>query len=156
MTKVPLKEVIAAVDLNARSMWDELDDEQRKNVKNEFWILNRYISNVKTSNREQMEHFVLTVNEYFNKNWNDIQKHPKLAWQLLCMCNWDGEKIFFHEWLGMSQKKKNNSKRAKLLNSVYSTLKPADIETLLEISTNDELKELAREIGWSDKELKDL
>lgn len=155
MTKVPLKEIIAAVDLNSKTLWEELDEEQQKSLKGELWILNRYISSAKTSNREHAEHFVLTVNEYFNKHWFTIQKHPKLMWQLLCMCNWDGNKTFYHEWVGLG-KKTNNNKRTNLLESVYPNMKDDEIELLLEISTDDELKELARELGWTNKEIKDL
>ena len=66
--KIELKEKIAFVDMNLRSAWDEMTDDQRKSLKNEFFILNRYISNVQGQSREVQEHFVLTVNEYFNKN----------------------------------------------------------------------------------------
>jgi len=152
--KLELKEAMAAVDLNAKSMWDDLDEDQQKKLKGELWILNRYISNVKTSNREQMEHFVLAVNEYFNKNWFILQKHPKLLWQLLCMCNYNGEKIFYHEWIGLG--KKSSNKRIKLLESVYPNRKYDEIETLLKVSTDDEIKDLARDCGWTEKELKDL
>jgi superfamily I DNA and/or RNA helicase len=152
--KLELKEVMAAVDLNARSMWDDLSEDEQKKVKKELFILNRFISNAKTSNREQMEHFVLTVNEYYNKNWFDLQKHPKLLWLLLCMCSYNGEKIFYHEWIGLG--KRVSTTRTKLLEEVYPNLKNDEIDTLLGISTDDELKELARDLGWSDKEIKNL
>lgn len=152
--KLELKEVMAAVDLNARSMWDDLSEDEQKKVKKELFILNRFISNVKTSNREQMEHHVLTVNEYYNKHWFTLQKHPKLLWLLLCMCSYNSEKIFYHEWIGLGKRKSNN--RTKLLEEVYPHLKHDEIDTLLEISTDDELKELARDLGWGDKEIKDL
>ena len=155
MTKIPLKEIIAAVDLNSKSLWDELDDEQQKALKNELWILNRYISNVKNTKPEQAEHYVLTVNEYFNKHWFTLQKHPKLLWQLLCMCNWDSNKVFYHEWIGLG-KKINNNKKTKLLQTAYPNMRDDELELLLEISTNDELKNLANELGWTDKEIKDL
>ena len=153
--KIALKEKILAVDLGAKNLWDDIDNDQRKALKSELWILNRYISNAKTSNREHAEHFVLTVNEYFNKHWFTLQKHPKLMWQLLCLCNWDGNKTFYHEWIGLGKKKKN-SKRIKLLEDIHPNMKQDEIELLAEISTNDELKELARELGWTDKEIKDL
>jgi hypothetical protein len=153
--KIALKEKILAVDLGAKNLWDDIDEDQRKALKNELWILNRYISNAKTSNREHAEHFVLTVNEYFNKHWFTLQKHPKLMWQLLCLCNWDGKKTFYHEWLALGKKTKN-SKRVKLLEDVYPNIKQDELELLAEISTNDELKELATELGWTDKEIKDL
>jgi len=154
MTKIPLKEILASVDSNYRGLWDDIDNDQQKALKSEFWILNRYISNVKTSDREQEEHFVLTVNEYFNKHWFTIQKHPKLMWHLLCMCNYDGKKIFYHEYINLGKKKSN--KRIKLLESVYPDMKHGDIEVLARISKNDDIKALAREFGWEEKDLKDL
>ena len=45
--KIELKEKIAFVDLNVRAAWDEMTDEQRKSLKGEYYILNRYISSVK-------------------------------------------------------------------------------------------------------------
>ena len=79
--KIELKDKLAAVDMNYKGLWDELDAEQQKALKSELFILNRYISNVNSSNRDIQEHYVLSVNEYFNKNWNVLQKHPKLLWQ---------------------------------------------------------------------------
>ena len=153
--KIALKEKILAVDLGAKNLWDDINDDQRKALKSELWILNRYISSAKTNNREHAEHFVLTVNEYFNKHWFTLQKHPKLLWQLLCMCNWDGNKTFYHEWIGLGKNAKN-SKRIKLLEDIYPNMKHDELELLAEISTDDELKELARELGWTVKEIKDL
>ena len=153
--KIPLKEVLASVDSNYRSLWDDIDDNQRKSLKNEFWILNRYISNAKTNDREQQKHFVLTVNEFFNKNWFVLQKHPKLLWLLLCMCSYDGNKIFYHEYINLGKSNKSN-KATKLLEEVYPHLKDDEIETLLSISTKDELKALALEIGWSNADVKNF
>jgi hypothetical protein len=156
MTKIPLKEIIAAIDLNSKSLWDELDDDQRKALKSELWILNRYASCVKTNSRNQAEHYVLAVNELYNKNWFELSKHPKLQWYLLCMCNWDGEKVFYHEWMGLNGKKKGLGKKIKILEDRYPHLKQDELELLAEINTDEQIKSLARELGWEEKELKDL
>lgn len=155
MSKVELKEKIAAVDLGSRSLWDELDDENRKSLKSELYILNRYISNVKTNNRETQEHFVLTVNEYFNKHWNTLQKHPKLLWQLLCMCSHESRKVFYHEWIGFKRKKSDN-KKIKFLLEIYPSRKQDELEIMAELSSTKELKELAEQYGYSDKEIAKL
>ena len=152
--KIELKEKLLAVDLGANTLWDEIDDDQRKALKNELWLLNRYISNVKTNNREHQEHFVLTVNEYYNKHWFALQKHPKLLWILLCMCSWNGEKSFYHEWIGLG--KKNSSKKTKLLEELYPNLRQDEIAILAKISNDDELKDLARELGWDEKDIKNI
>ena len=149
------KEMIPCIDMGMKELWDASTEEGQKEIKGDLWTLNRYISNVKTSNREHQEHFVLAVNELYNKHWFALQKHPKLMWMLLCLCNWDKEQTFFHEWIGFSAGK-NNSKRIKLLESVYPNMKTDEIELLAEINSSADLKDLARQIGWDEKELKNL
>ena len=148
--KVALKEKITAVDQNIRELWDAMDAEQQKHLKSEFFILNRYISSAAGQKREIHEHFVLTVNEYFNKHWNSLQKHPKLLWLLLCMCSYDGEKTFFHEWIGYKKKTGGNNKKSKFLAELYPNKKMDEIELLAEINTDKELKELAKSYGMDD------
>ena len=106
--KIELKDKLAAVDLNSKGLWDEMDDTQRKSLKSELFILNRYVSSAKGQSRDVQEHFVLTTNEYYNKNWNDIQKHPKLVWQTLCMCSHESKKTHFHEWIPLKKQKDKN------------------------------------------------
>ena len=149
--KIELKEKLAAVDLGAVSMWDEMSLEQQKSLKNEFFILNRYISNVKGQSREVQEHFVLTVNEYFNKYWFDLQKHPKLMWQLLCMCSHESRKIFYHEWIGFKRKKEN--KRITFLSTMFPNSNQYELELMAELYSLAELKELAMDTGYSDEEI---
>ena len=147
--KIELKEKLAAVDMNFRTLWDEMDAEQRKALKNEYFILNRYISNVQSSKRDVQEHFVLTVNEYFNKNWNVLQKHPKLLWLLLCMCSYDKSTVFFHQRLG-NKKKEGSSKKSKFLEELYPNKKLDEIEIMAKLSTDKELKDLARRHGYDE------
>ena len=155
--KVELSEKILAVDQNIRELWDAMDADNQKSLKNEFFILNRYISSAgfpknhyqkgKKHTREEQEHFVLTVNEYFNKNWNLLQKHPKLLWLLLCMCSYDGQTQFFHEWIGHKKKTGSNSKKTKFLQEIYPNKKLDEIELLSDLITDKEIKELARKYG---------
>lgn len=145
--KIELKEKLAFVDMNVRAAWGEMTDDQRKALKNEYYILNRYISNVQGQSREIQEHFVLTVNEYFNKNWNELQKHPKLLWLLLCMCSYNGEKVFFHQWLGNKKRTGNDNKKIKFLEEFYPNLKHDELAVMAAISTDKELKDLARRYG---------
>ena len=149
--KIELKEKLAAVDMNGKSLWDEMDADQQKALKSELFILNRYISNAQGS-REVQEHFVLTVNEYFNKHWNTLQKHPKLLWQLLCMCGHESQKIFFHQWIGF-KKKQGNNKIGKFLLEVYPNRKQDEIDMLAVMMTPAEAKKLAQAHGYEDKQI---
>ena len=148
--KIELKEKIAFVDLNGRGVWDEMTDDQRKSLKGEFFILNRYISSAQDQKREIQEHFVLTVNQYFNKNWNDLQKHPKLLWLLLCMCSYNGEKTFYHNWQGFKKKSGTGTKRMKFLEEIYPNRKQDELEMLAELTTDKDIKELARKYGMDE------
>jgi len=148
--KIELKEKLAAVDQNVRELWDAMDADQQKALKNEFFILNRYVSSGGTTDREIQEHFVLTVNEYFNKNWNLLQKHPKLMWMLLCMCSYNGERVFWHEWIGYKKKTGSNSKKIKFLEELYPNKKRDEVEMLGQLMTDKEIKDLARKYGMDE------
>jgi hypothetical protein len=141
---LPVKDILAAVDMGAKSVWDELSDEERKQIN--FWLLNRYVSSVK-GNREAQELAVFKTNEYYNKNWNILgTRHPKLQWQLLCMAGNTG-KIEFHQWMGFKQKGKTNSAAVKVLQQIYPNMKQDEVELLAGISTTKEIKALAEEHG---------
>ena len=148
--KIELKEKLTAVDQNIRELWDAMDADQQKALKNEFFILNRYISNVQGQSREIQEHFVLTVNEYFNKHWNLLQKHPKLMWMLLCMCSYNGQKTFFHQWIGHKKKTGSDSKKVKLLAEFYPNKKMDEVELMSAIVTDKDIKDLARKHGMDE------
>ena len=141
--KLPLKDVLGACDLGAHTLWDELTDEQRKSIG--FWLLNRYMSNVK-GDREKQELAVFKTNEYYNKNYMEVSKHPKLQWQLLCQSGNTG-KIEFHQWIGHKKKGQSNSNSIKFLQQLFPNMKQDEIELLAGISTKKELKELAEEHG---------
>jgi hypothetical protein len=140
--KLPIKDILAAVDMGAKSVWDELTEDERKQVS--FWLLNRYVSSVQGS-REKQELAIFKTNEYFNKNWAVLgTRHPKLQWQLLCQAGNTG-RIEFHSWLGFKKKDSTNNAAIKLLEKIYPNMKADEVETLARISTKKELKQLAEE-----------
>jgi len=144
------KEIIPAVDLGLVDLWDAATEEGRKEIKGDFWTLNRYISSVKSKDRELQEHFVLTVNSFYNKNWADIQKHPKLVWMTLCMCSHETKKTYFHEWIPL---KKEANKKEKFLADLFPNMKMADVEALANITTDKEIKEYCATLGWDKKQV---
>lgn len=147
------KDMIPAVDMGMKELWDAASEDGRKEIKGDLWNLNRYISNVKTSDRNLQEHFVLTVNEFYNKNWSAVSKHPKLQWQTLCMCSHESKKTFFHEWLPL---KKEADKKVKFLAELFPDMKMSDIETLAAVTTDKEIKEYAKDLGWDKKQIADI
>jgi len=142
--KLPIKDILAAIDMGAKEVWDELEDDEKKQVS--FWLLNRYVSSI-NGNREAQELAVFKTNEFYNKNWLSLStKHPKLQWQLLCQSGGTG-KIHFHPWIGFKKKDTGTNKAIKLIQQIHPHLKNDEAELLARLSTKKELKQLAEEHG---------
>ena len=141
MNKLPIKDILAAIDMGAFNVWDELTDEEKKQVS--FYLLNRYVSSVK-GNREKQELAVFKTNEYYNKHFFTLQKHKKLLWQLICLSG-NTKNIAYHEWIGYKKKAGDNSKAAKFLSNMFPNMKQDEVELLARLSTKKELKELAKD-----------
>lgn len=150
------KDMIPAVDMGLKELWDATTDEGRKEIKGDLWNLNRYISNVKTSDPALAEHYIEMTNELFNKNYASISKHPKLQWQLLCACSHPSKKKYFHEWIGLKRKADGSSKKVQFLQIVYPTAKLDDLEMLGKMLDTKQLKQLAKDMGWDDKQINEL
>lgn len=154
------KEVIPAIDQDGKDIWDLLSDVQRKEIQSSFWILNRYISSVaapkerwqkgKIPTLDETEHFIESVNHFYNRNWFAIQKHPKLLWQLICMCAHPDKNVFNHEYISL---KKEKDKKTELLMELFPNMKRADIDTLRAIVTDKEIKQYCQDLGWNQKEI---
>lgn len=148
--KLELKDILGALDLGAKEVWDEFTDEQKKSVA--FFLLNRYMSAVRSTNRDVLEHHVLAVNEYFNKHFYVLSKHHKLLWQLLAICSHESKKIMFHEWIG-HKKKTGSGKVLKNLMDIYPNVKKDELEMLAQLTSEKELKELYRKHGLEESEI---
>jgi hypothetical protein len=147
------KEMIPSVDLNIKDLWDAATDDGRKEIKGDLWNLNRYISSVKSNDRNLQEHFVLAVNEFYNKNWVDIQKHPKLQWQSLCACHYHTGKTYFHEYIPFNKGKTN--KLENLIGELYPTMKIEEVKMLAKMMTKEDREELFDKMGFDKKQRKE-
>jgi hypothetical protein len=141
MNKLPIKDILAAIDMGAKEVWDEFTDDEKKQVS--FWLLNRYVSSI-NSNREKQELAVFKTNEYYNKNYVEVSKHPKLQWQLLCLSG-NTNKPEYHQWIGFKKKVGDNTKANKLVAEIFPNMKRDEVDLLARLYTKKELKQLAEE-----------
>lgn len=147
--------VLAAIDTKSKDVWDEFSDEEKKNMG--FFLLNRYISNVESKDRDLVEHYIEIGNEVVNKNFYIINKnHPKLLWQLMCLCGFEQKKLQNHKWLAIKRKSEGSGKKAKFLQTLYPNAKLDDIELMAKMMDSKELKQLAKDHGYTDKQINDL
>lgn len=148
--KLELKEILAAIDLKATEVWEEWTEEQQKQVA--FYLLIRYCSSVKGSSAADA---VTLTNERYNKHYFTLAKHPKLLWHLACSTGVGNGNIKFHEWIGY-KKKESSNKKAKFLEQVFPNYKQDEIAILEKITSNEEFKTYAKNLGYSDQEIKKL
>lgn len=147
------KDMIPAVDMGIEELWDAASEEGRKEIKGDLWNLNRYISSVKSDNRDLQEYYLRKVNDNYNKNWVAISKHPKLQWQTLCTCSDplnQPRKTYFHEWIPL---KKEKNKKEELLAELFPNTKLSDLAVLASLTTDKELKKYLEDSGWDKKDI---
>lgn len=141
---------MAAFDRKDRAYYDKFTDEQKKQFST--YLMLRYGASVNGSSDLQA-YYLMATNERVNKNFFDINKHPKLQW-LVCTTVSPGMGKQHHYWQGSKKKEGSNSKAVKFLTSVYPELKQDEIELLAEINDKRDLENLARTLGYDDKRIK--
>lgn len=140
---------MAAFDRKDRAYYDKFTEEEKK--KFSTYLMLRYGASVTGSNDLQA-YYLRATNERVNKNFFDLNKHPKLQW-LLCTTVSPAMGKQHHYWQG-SKKKEGNNKAQKFLAKLYPTLKQDEIDLLAQINDKRDIERLARELGLDDKQIK--
>jgi hypothetical protein len=149
--KLSLASELAALNSKRRSFYDELSDEEKK--KFSAYLLLKYGANIEGSS-ELQEWYLRAINEYVNINFFELNKHPKLQWLTLTTVSpkFGNQR---HYWLNAKKKSTSNtSKKIKFLLKLYPTHKLKDIELLAQLNTDQDLIDIATEMGMSDADIK--
>jgi len=140
---------MAAFDRKDCAYYDKFTDEERK--KFSTYLMLRYGASVAGSTDFQ-SYYLMATNERVNKNFFDLNKHPKLQW-LLCTTVSPNMGKQHHYWQG-TKKKEGNNKAQKFLAKLYPTLKQDEIDLLATINDKRDIERLARDLGYDDKTIK--
>ena len=95
------------------------------------------------------------VNELCNNHYSDISNHPELQWLLLSVIGVGPEK-YFKEWVGTPNSRQKESSIDKFLLEVYPTISDDELNLLKEMNTENDFQNLAKEMGYSDKQISDI
>lgn len=100
-------------------------------------------------------YYLISVNERLNKNFFDISssQHKKFLWLLSTTVS-PGLGSQYHQWLPPKKKEKNN-KLIKILRELRPDLRDDDLETLMAVTSAEDVKEMARTHGWEEKKIKE-
>ena len=150
MNKLDIGYEMAQLDLRNRMFYDELNDEERK--KFSTYLMLRWGS-VVVGIPELQQYYLQAMNERVNKRFFDINKHPKLQWLLLTTVSPNMGK-HRHEWIAYSGKTAKNKRAQKLL-ELYPHIKNDEAELLAQTITDEQYKEMLKERGYNNKEIKD-
>ena len=149
---INLNQMLYNLDMGNKEWYNSLDSELKKTFSS--YVSMRFASSVK-SNKILQESYIESVNEFCNKYFSTIQKHEGdslLFWKLLCLCG-SGQKQF-HPWLKAPKGKGKKTKIFDFLQSCYPNYKNDEIETLISVLDRKEIKEMAKQAGLDDKEIK--
>lgn len=138
---------LPAMDLRDMDFYKNLSVEHKKEIS--LWVLMRFMS----SSQKEPEHHLMMVNDLVNNNFSNLSKHPELQWKLLALCG-TGVKQF-HPWIAAPKGVKKNPLEEAIL-SYYPLIKDDELEMLLEINTQEDLKSFFKENGYDDKAIKEL
>ena len=149
--KLNIRNEMAKFDGKNREFYDSLDEQEKK--KFAPFLMIRWGSAVGGS-ADLQSYYVMSCNENLNKHFFDISasKHKKLQWLLATTVS-PGMGNQYHQWIKLGKKTIDN-KAVKFLREQYPHLKDDDLKLLTDINDKNDLKRMARELGWDDKRIK--
>ena len=148
--KVPIDQVMAAVDMRKSDYYTKLADEDKKSV-NTF-MTQRWASQVQGS-REVQEHYLLTVNDLSNLDYiATTSEHEEMRWKVIALCGL-GTKLR-HEFVPPKAQKKD--KLTAWLIEKFPAMSDDEIELFREINGPEVLYEIAKSQNMGNKEFKEL
>jgi hypothetical protein len=146
---IDIKSEMAAFDTKDRNFIDNLTEEDRK--KFSTYLMLRWGASVAGS-EELQAYYLMATNERVNKNFFDLAKHPKLQW-LLCTTVSPAMGKQYHYWLA-AKKKTGDNKIQNFLAKTFPNMKTDEIELLAKLNDTKDIKELAKELGLSNEQIK--
>lgn len=152
MDKLNIKYEMQMFDSKNREFYDQLDDQERK--KFSPFLMIRWGSSLQGS-YDLEAYYLISTNERLNKQFFDISaKHKKFQWLLATTVS-PGMGTFTHRWIAPVKKASANSKTEKFLLALYPHMKTDELKLMAQLNDKDSLRELARQHGWDDKQIKE-
>jgi len=134
-------------DRKVRSFYDDLTAEEKK--KFSTYLMIRWGSAVEGP-RDLQEYYVIATNERLNKHFFDVSKHPKLQW-LMATAVSPETGAHRHNWIAPKKKQAGASAKRKALVAMYPHYKDDEIEVMMQIVSDKEIKQYAKDSGDDSK-----
>ena len=86
--------------------------------------------------------------------FTDISKHPELQWLLMTAVG--SGKVQHHPYIKPPNSKRKKNKVSDAIAKIYPHISQDEINLLLSINDNDELKQFFQAHAYTDKEIKEI
>lgn len=151
-TDIDLFDVLAAMDKKDYGYYDRLTEDQKKKFVPYMMVL--WMSCIKGA-EGIARYYVMSTNEYANKYLfnENVQKHPKLQWLMLCSAS-PGLGKQFHQWIPHIKEKVSKLKEPAKLKDVkdyYGKIYPRTDDRTLQEFSEAFVKDNKRKIYLSEK-----
>jgi hypothetical protein len=147
--KIPLKEMLGAMDRKDFDWYSKLSEEKKKAWSS--WLSLRYASSAKGKDKEEL---LLNTNEFVNKYYKDLFKYPELLWKLFCLTSTG--KSQFHEYIKPPNSKVKTDKVSQFILRMFPHMKSDEIDLFRSLNSIDDIKQMAKDFGLTDKELDEV
>ena len=147
LDKLTIANEMKMFDCKVRSFYDDLTPEERKKFSN--YLMIRWGSAVEGS-RELQEFYVIATNERLNKHFFNVSKHPKLQWLMATSVSPDLGTLR-HPWIAPKKKQPGASAKRKALVAMYPHYKDDEIEVMMQIVSDKEIKQYSKDSGDDSK-----
>ena len=141
--KLSISNEMAQFDKKNRDFYDELTVDEKKKFSN--FLMIRYGSSVQ-ANADFQYFYLKRTNEWLNKNFFAINKHPKLQW--LCATTVSpGMGIQRHNWIAPKKKEPGAGSFKKQLAELFPNLKDDEIDLMAKINTKKDIDTYLKKLG---------
>jgi len=145
--KLNIANEMRQLDQKNRDFYSQLTEEERKKFSN--FLMIRWGSSVEGS-REVQEYYLQSTNHYLNRHFFAINRHPKLQW-LCASAISPGLGVFRHTWIAPKKKESGASSKRKQLQSIFPTYKDDEIDVMMKIVSDKEIREYQKQAGQDSK-----
>lgn len=145
--KLNIANEMAQFDQKNRGFYDELTVEERKKFSN--YLMIRWGSAVQGS-RDLQEFYLIATNERLNKNFFDINRHPKLQWLSATTVS-PGMGTQRHQWIAPRKKESGASEVRRRLAEIYPHLRDDELDLMATINSKKDIDEYLKASGQETK-----
>ena len=143
MDKLSIQNEMNQFDRKNRDFYDDLTVEERKKFSN--YLMIRWGSSIQGSS-ELQNYYLQSSNHYVNKQFFNINRHPKLQW-LCATAVSPGLGTQRHQWIAPKKKEAGASGIKKQIAELFPHLKDDEVELMAKLNTKKDIDAYLKDLG---------